>query len=469
MLRLSSYSIISSRLAKGGHAILNGVSGAIDLISEELAHLLLELIENNNRENVTIPIELLSEDLLNEFQDRGHFTHSSFEEEKRHVSYLADILHEEERKNPRFVIVPNLDCNYRCTYCFERPLQKTFNQKFNTVMQDIQIKKMFDCIEQIQNETGASGGQITLYGGEPLDKKNKDVIYKIVNHEKAKDFTFAAITNGHHLDSFMPILNHNQINQVQVSIDGPKSIHDSRRIALDGQSSFDRIISNVQMLLSKEDVVISIRVHIDKSNLAYLDELLEIFKSEGFLNNKAITIYVNVVYVKDEKGRISPVFDITSISKELKHKIEPYKNVYIGAPQYNSDVMISGSLNAGKPYRLKSVYCAANSGMYIFTPDGYIYSCWESIGKDCSKIGEFMQDEGPIIDKDSIDKWITRCVSDIEECLECQYCLICGGGCSQYAEYNSGSVLNPFCDDFQKTYPDVLARSVEDFLEAQGL
>lgn len=469
MLRLSSYSVMSSPLPKGGYAILNGITGAIDLISEELAELLLGLIENYNRHTINIPIELLSQDLLDDFIERGHFTYFSHEEEKKQVAYVAGILHDAEAKNPRFVIVPNLDCNYRCTYCFERPLQKSLNGDINTVMNDHQIDRMFNCIEKIQKEAGASGGQIILYGGEPLDSKNKDVIYKIVNHEKGKDFTFSAITNGHHLDAFLPLLNQRQINDVQVSIDGPKGVHDRRRIALDGQSSFDRIMSNVQIVLLKGDVNVNIRVHVDKSNLVFLDDLLEIFRREGFYNNKNITIYINVVYTKDDKGRIFPVFDINSLSKELTHKIESYKNVYLGAPQYNSDVLISGSLNKGKPYRLKSVYCAANSGMYIFVPDGNIYSCWESIGKSCSKIGEFTSDEGSVFDKDSLDKWFTRCVSDIDECLDCPYCLICGGGCAQYAEYNSGSVLNPFCDDFQKTYADVLARSVENFLEAQGL
>jgi hypothetical protein len=37
MSRLSSYTIISERLPSGGYALLNGLTGSIDLISDEVA------------------------------------------------------------------------------------------------------------------------------------------------------------------------------------------------------------------------------------------------------------------------------------------------------------------------------------------------------------------------------------------------------------------------------------------------
>ena len=209
----------------------------------------------------------------------------------------SKLLSEIEKETPCFVIVPNLDCNYRCTYCFERPLQnkisftnKDITTNFNTVVSDQQIDSIFKTIEFIKSKPKTKPlDQIILYGGEPLSKENKDVVYKIVNHRSAREFTFVAITNGHDLDHFFPLLRKDKINQIQVCIDGPKRIHDSRRISKTGESSYDKIMKHLQVLVSKE-ISINIRVHIDQSNIGYFNELINIFDSKGLLNNKSIII-----------------------------------------------------------------------------------------------------------------------------------------------------------------------------------
>ena len=110
---------------------------------------------------------------------------------------------------------------------------------------------------------------------------------------------------------------------------------------------------------------------------------------------------------------------------------------------------------------MKGSYCSANTGNYIFAPDGQIYSCWESIGKDCSRIGNYMDAEGLTLEETAVKRWFSRSVADIPECMECAFALVCGGGCAQYAEYNSGSLYKPYCDDFQKTFRTTLAEQVD--------
>jgi len=470
-MRLSSYSVLSAPLDGGGFALLNGATGAVDFISEELAQIITEALSHSEPHSAQIPEHAIHPVTLSDFLERGHFTAESHETERAHVATIAAILHEEEKKNPRFLFVPNMDCNYRCTYCFERPLQNVLHeateegslQGNSVVMSPSHVEMVYKGIEIIQSAAGRDGGgQIVLYGGEPLDADNKDVVFKIINHKNARKYDFAAITNGHDLNHFSSVLGKGKIGAIQVTIDGPKHIHDKKRISRKGDSSFDRIMSNVRAVLQRGDTKVDIRVHIDATNIAYFKDLLDIFLAENWLDQPAVTIYANIIYRKNSKGTVSSTSNIEHVLKRLQRYASPYKNVFIAAIFVNAYDLLSGSLRAGQPYRMRGAYCAANTGMYIFLPDGTIHSCWESIGKDCSRIGTYMN--GLNLDRTATEKWFSRSVNKIAECLDCSFCLVCGGGCSQYAEYNSDDMLKPFCDDFQKIFPGVLARAVDDFI-----
>jgi uncharacterized protein len=72
------------------------------------------------------------------------------------------------------------------------------------------------------------------------------------------------------------------------------------------------------------------------------------------------------------------------------------------------------------------------------------------------------------MDEAVVNRWFTRSVAEIPECLDCPYALVCGGGCAQYAEYNNlGSSAHPYCDNFQQIFRATLAENVEGFLSGQ--
>lgn len=94
-------------------------------------------------------------------------------------------------------------------------------------------------------------------------------------------------------------------------------------------------------------------------------------------------------------------------------------------------------------------------------------ACWESVGKPCSRIGEFMAEGGLHFDEEARGRWFGRSVAKIPECLGCAYALFCGGGCAQYSEYNTATLYKPYCDDFQRTFSDVIAEELDFYLERQ--
>ena len=42
--------------------------------------------------------------------------------------------------------------------------------------------------------------------------------------------------------------------------------------------------------------------------------------------------------------------------------------------------------------------------------------------------------------------------------------LVCGGGCAQYAQYNTADLYRPYCDDFETVFRQSLAENVEELL-----
>jgi uncharacterized protein len=493
-LRVSSYSILSEPLPGGGFALMNGSTGAIDLVSDEVAAVFVQ--SGGMRGAQGTPFDVpeavtrafsferkgtvsLDPETARNLAERGHLTTRTAEEEEDHVRNVAEMLHDVRKPHPIFMIVPNLDCNYRCTYCFERPLQNDLRlptagisySRQNVVMTADYVEPIFQSIARIRSESGntdETGGQIVLYGGEPLDRKNRDVVSTIVRRGVELGFDFAAISNGHDWEAYLDLMGDGGLRQIQVSIDGPRHVHDKRRIHVGGGSSFDKILENIDRVLARGGTQVQIRVHVDPSNIELFEEVLETCASRNWLNHPWIVVYANTVYAKEKThGHVEARIANGEIIRRLREVAAPYRNVFVGAPSVNARMQIMDALGEGIPYRLNSTYCAANSGNYIFAPDGHMYACWESVGKECSRVGSYMEG-GLRLDPVASKRWFSRSVAVIPECQKCPYALVCGGGCAQYAEYNTGTLYKPFCDDFESIFRIALAENVEEYVQVSA-
>jgi uncharacterized protein len=506
MLRLSSYAILSERLPGGGYALMNGATGAVDIVTDACAKILTDALAVNAcdphphhpskaryKHDVRVSTEEIPERIVEQFLERGHFTRLSHAEERAHVAQVATLMHEVAQAQPHFLIVPNLDCNYRCTYCFERPMQIKLSSRTaevsyargNVVMRPEHVDAVYRAIDVVQAAARAraiwddmrkvglpvngdrAGGLITLYGGEPLDAANKDIVFEIVRRGVARGHLFAAITNGHDLGHFLPVLGEDRISQVQISIDGPKRLHDKSRIARNRQSSFDAIVANVNTVLGHGGCEVQLRCHVDPKNLESFGELLGEFEAQGWLNHPSVVVYATNYHVKDKDGHVTQGIDYGDVLERWRDAAGQYANVHISGVGVHAERLLMPGLTDNQPARLKGTYCGANAGTYIFAADGMVYSCWESVGKECSRIGSYMGAGGLSLDPVRTAQWFERSVAKIPECLDCCYALVCGGGCAQYAEYNTGSLYKPYCDEFEVMYPAALARTIHDHRAAQ--
>lgn len=165
-------------------------------------------------------------------------------------------------------------CNLRCTYCVfddsypqERPHSST---KLNHCVAKQKISDFF--------ERAREDAYIIFYGGEPL-LEFKEIV-ELTNYAKSlfKDrVKFSFTTNGMALtkDKFDFLISHDFL--ITVSLDGYQKNHDLKRITINGNPSWDKIMGNLQDLKSYNFKFYSSKLVIN-SVINSIDDLDEINK-----------------------------------------------------------------------------------------------------------------------------------------------------------------------------------------------
>ena len=176
-------------------------------------------------------------------------------------------------------ICPTLYCNFRCPYCFED------SQTNATIMNTQTVDRLISFIKSFKDAKYLS---ITWYGGEPTIAF--DVICDITRRIKELDVIIkeaGLVTNAYLLrEDKISQLNDLNINNIQITIDGPEEVHDTRRTLAGGHPTYQQIMENINILMnSSYEGSCNIRVNLDKNNLSKFFELrthlLERFKGKN--------------------------------------------------------------------------------------------------------------------------------------------------------------------------------------------
>ena len=137
------------------------------------------------------------------------------------------------------------DCNLRCRYCFADEGAYHSRREFMSLET---AKKAIDFL--IANSGDRRVLETDFFGGEPL--MNFDVVKETVYYAKAeaakrgKEFRFTLTTNGLLLkDEIAEFLNR-EMDNVVLSLDGRKEVHDAVRKTANGKGSFDLVIENLK-------------------------------------------------------------------------------------------------------------------------------------------------------------------------------------------------------------------------------
>lgn len=309
-------------------------------------------------------------------------------------------------------IAPTLNCNFDCTYCYEK------NSRMNSYMSSEVQDKIIELIKK-RIPTIASLS-ITWYGGEPLialdviESMSKKVIE--LCQQSNVNYSSRIVTNGYNLNkNVAEKLIECKIDGIQITLDGPKDIHDKRRPLIGGQGTFDVIMKN---LIECIDTIknISIRINTDKENESRIDEVLDIFDKYN-LSDK-IHPYLGFVEPTNDC-----YFKNSCLSKKSFSQIHYNFIKKLEQKGFIKNLTVKYPLLVGN-------FCGADYvGSLVIDPNGNMYKCWSDIGMDKHCVGNLINKD---TDTYSLETYINYMIYDPtndNKCKQCIYLPICMGGC----------------------------------------
>ena len=174
-------------------------------------------------------------------------------------------------------IAPTMACNFCCPYCYEK------GQAYTTMGEEV-LTQLSKFVKDYY--PGIASLSVGWYGGEPL--LGMKMIERITSDLKdvvgpTCEYSASIVTNGYLLTPDVARrLAACGVTSAQVTIDGSKSDHDSRRILHDGSPTYERILKNVKECADIIDI--SIRGNVDKTNIEAAQELLDYLELNGLMN-----------------------------------------------------------------------------------------------------------------------------------------------------------------------------------------
>lgn len=310
-------------------------------------------------------------------------------------------------------------CNLKCVYCFEGEKENLINMTKDQADQYIKFITQTAKIKKVDNIT------INLFGGEPM--VNIEIGFYILKNIKEFctqnniNFVSTIITNGTLLneENLLRLLELN-CRSIQITLDGLKETHDTRRMDKKGNGTFDKIIKVLQLLNEKVGTLKSfntvIRINIDKININGTYDLLKYIGKDGMnLTNctvdfgivrgltESCSAYSNNCFVEEEIGPV--LYDLWDAAEKqgFFYNIRPARHW---------------------------MYCGLyGDNQYTVTPDCEVYKCWEHAGEKEHCIGK-LDENGNLTDiRFAFYDWMSHTPMECEDCKNCAYLPNCGGGC----------------------------------------
>jgi len=424
-MKYSRFNIFSKIRDSENYFIVNLLTGNADILSFDDAEK-LELI----KEGVT-PSD---GELVKELTYKGYLIDEKEEVSLYRNRYL-DYIDSREKDEIQIFFVTNYSCNFACTYCYQ--------DEYNNPNQELSNEVVDAFFSYIKREFAGRRKYITIFGGEPLlnNPKQKELISRILKRSVESDLEISFVTNGHSLEEYAQILKTGKVREIQVTLDGTETIHNSRRNLKGGGGTFNKIVKGIDSCLENH-IDINLRMVIDKENIDNLPEFAQFAIDKGWTKNSLFKTQIGRNYelhhcqsAPDKLfDRISIYESIYELTKQYPHILEFYK------PAYSVAKFISE--NGDLPDPLFDA-CPACKTEWAFDYTGQIYSCTATVGKSDESLGSFYPE---VTRKDAIiDKWERRDVTVIPECKECSVQLACGGGCGSVAKNRTGDVCSSDC------------------------
>lgn len=467
--------------------LIHGYTGAFDTVRRHVADYIRSLRnggqlqgeyqDGGGRDHVPRP----SRETISILQRRGYIVNMNPEEEEAFfVRFVKKMGAYQLLRKPTYVIMLTYGCNLRCPYCFQDEIRRNPRyKKYLVSMTRNMVDNIFSGIHDIEvehsseNANGTKDRRFVFFGGEPLLRENCDVVKYIIEQASIEwEPRFDAITNATELHAYREILGPTGISSIQVTLDGPPTEHDQRRVYANGQGTFEQIAENISLALDL-GVRVRVRVNVDRQNIKDLPALAREIIRRKWNEHELFEAYVAPIHVSLGNEKLDPkqLLSTPALNKtlyELEHRYPEMRIFSRGrANNLKNQLLLLFRDKEIDPLQVMSpTFCGAHKGMYVIDPLGDVYACWDRTSNRDFRIGYIRQ--GRFIKTANYHLWKGRDVTSNPICRRCPYALFCGGGCAALAEVVSGTIYSNYCDGFHAMFRDVAVQAYVEFIQEQA-
>ncbi len=360
---------------------------------------------------------------------------------------IAAFVREQWESTGYLTVMPTEKCNFRCTYCYEKFLKGRMSPQ---VVRSIRayLKRTVPSLACFH---------LAWFGGEPL--LHPPIVVEIsdqlrrLQREYGTEGSISITTNGHRLvEKVVAQLAEIEVDVYQISLDGPREVHDRQRKTAAGHGTYDQILENIERVLELSRSRIILRMNIcsrdgDAAELTsrWLEQsLFPRFERYGDRVDyhvvpiwNATTTSIDGICLKDIQ-RFQTWWSVKRKSLEIRDRTpSEYLAELISTP---------GKLScyAGKP------------GSLVVGADGKLYKCTVAFDRAENQIGRLREDGCPEIDAAKEKLWTTANILTDSSCSSCALALSCQGLFCPLERLDSGH--RP-CPSEKRFYRQLLAES----------
>ncbi len=325
------------------------------------------------------------------------------------------------------------DCNMRCRYCFAD--EGAYHAKRES-MDLATAKKAVDFL--IENSGKRKVLEMDFFGGEPL--MNLDVLKQTVYYAKeqgakaGKKFLFTTTTNALLLNDETIEFFNQEMENIVLSLDGRKEVHDAIRKSVNGKGTFDLIIEKIKKFISlRGNKSYYVRGTFTAKNLDFAKDVL-------FIADQGVdSISMEPVVTDIEDLQIKPEH-IQRISEEYETLCDEYLKREAEGKGFNF-FHFNIDLEGGPCLSKRVSACGAGNEYFSVIPNGDLYPCHQFAGDKDFRMGSVF--EG-ITKPELREKFKNSCLFTREKCENCFAKFICSGGCSANNYHFNGDIEKPY-------------------------
>ena len=320
----------------------------------------------------------------------------------------------EHRRTLGLTIMPTLDCNFRCSYCFSY----TRPERMGAKVQEALLRFVEDKL------TKAERLSVTWYGGEPtlcldLIEALSRRLMTLCQRHGVELLPASIVTNGYLLSAQVAErLRAAGISEAQITLDGDQATHDQRRPLRGGGGTFDRILDNVAAVGSILDI--KVRINVDRDNAGTAVGALDTLADRGL---QGTPVYFG--HVKPYSEACAGVASACLSDKE-------FSELDLALTR---QALVRGFRSFRYPHLELGGVCGADQRLcYVVAPNGLLFKCWAQASQGAQQSAGSVADDGlgeamRQAQQKNLERFLAWDPLADTACRECRVLPICMGGC----------------------------------------